>query len=47
LLGAIRYEHVGTPRPWSLEEQDFAASLTDLIALQVEANERRKAERAP
>jgi signal transduction histidine kinase/methyl-accepting chemotaxis protein len=46
LLGAICCEHVGTPRPWSLEEQDFAASLTDLIALQVEANERRKAERA-
>ena len=46
LLGTICCEHVATPRVWSLEEQDFAASLADMIALQVEANERRKAERA-
>ncbi len=46
LLGVICCEHVGSPKTWSLEEQDFAASLTDMIALQVEANERRKAERA-
>jgi len=46
LLGIICCEHVGSPRIWSLEEQDFAASLTDMIVLQVEANERRKAERA-
>lgn len=45
-LGVIRHEHVGGPRRWSLEEQDFGASLADLIALQMEANERRKAERA-
>jgi len=46
LLGIIRCEHIGTPRIWSLEEQDFAASLADMIALQMEASERRKAERA-
>ena len=46
LLGVICCEHIGSPRVWSLEEQDFAASLVDMIALQVEANERRKAERA-
>ena len=46
LLGVICCEHVGPPRVWSLEEQDFAASLADMIALQLEANERRKAERA-
>ncbi len=45
-LGVVCYEHVGAPREWSLEEQDFAASLADMIALQMEANERRKAERA-
>ena len=46
LLGVICCEHVGTPREWSLEEQDFAASLADMIALHMEASQRRKAERA-
>lgn len=46
LLGVMCYEHVGTVREWSLEEQDFAASVADMIALQVESNERRKLERA-
>jgi len=46
MLGVVSCEHVGRPREWTLEEQDFAASLADMIALQVEANERRKAERA-
>ena len=46
LFGVLCCEHVGSPRIWSLEEQDFAASLADMVALQVEANERRKAERA-
>ncbi|HPC96088.1 MAG TPA: ATP-binding protein [Sedimentisphaerales bacterium] len=45
-LGVLCHEHVGSHREWSLEEQDFAASLADMIALQMEANERRKAERA-
>jgi len=46
LLGVMCYEHVGVTREWSLEEQDFAASVADMIALQVESNERRKLERA-
>lgn len=46
LLGVMFFEHVGTVREWTLEEQDFAASLADMIALQVESNERRKLERA-
>jgi signal transduction histidine kinase/HAMP domain-containing protein len=46
LLGVLCCEHVGPPREWSLEEQDFAASIADMIALQVESNERRKLERA-
>jgi signal transduction histidine kinase/HAMP domain-containing protein len=45
-LGIMSFEHVDHPREWPLEEQDFAASLADLIALQIEANERRKAEQA-
>ncbi len=46
LLGVMCYEHVGSIREWSLEEQDFGASVADMIALQVESNERRKLERA-
>jgi light-regulated signal transduction histidine kinase (bacteriophytochrome) len=44
LLGVVCCEHVGPPREWSLEEQDFGASVADMIALQVETNERRKLE---
>jgi two-component system, LuxR family, sensor kinase FixL len=47
MLGIICFEHVDShPREWPLEEQDFAASLADMIALQMEANQRRKAEQA-
>ncbi len=45
-LGVLCHEHVKSPREWSLEEQDFAASIADMISLQIEANERQKAERA-
>ncbi len=46
MLGIVCFEHVDQLREWPLEEQDFAASLADMIALQVEANERKKAEEA-
>jgi signal transduction histidine kinase/HAMP domain-containing protein len=46
MLGILCHEQVGRPREWSLEEQDFGASLADMIALQIEASERRKAEHA-
>ncbi len=46
MLGVLCCEHVGSIRDWTLEAQDFASSLADLIALQMEAQERSKAERA-
>ncbi len=46
LLGVLSHEHINSAREWSLEEQDFAASIADMISLQLEANERQKAERA-
>jgi len=46
MLGVVCCEHVGAAKEWTLEEQDFATSLADMIALQMEASERRKAERA-
>ena len=45
-FGVLSCEHIGSPREWSLEEQDFVASLADMIALQMEADQRRRAERA-
>jgi len=46
MLGVVCCEHVGAAKEWTLEEQDFATSLANMITLQIEASERRKAERA-
>ena len=43
-IGVICHEHVGPRREWSLEEQHFAGWMADLIALAVEAAERKHAE---
>jgi len=45
-LGFVCCAHVGPPREWSLEEQDFTASIADMLALQLETCERRRVERA-
>ena len=44
LVGVICCEHIGTMRHWSLEEQNFAGSLADLIALAIESSELKQAE---
>ena len=44
LVGVICHEHIGSPRQWSLEEQDFAGSVADLIMLKLERLERQKAQ---
>jgi len=46
LVGVVCHEHTGSIREWTLEEQDFAASIADMITLKLEASERRKAEQA-
>ncbi len=43
--GVLCHEHVGPPRPWTLEEQNFAAALADIVALAMDEAERRRAER--
>ncbi|MFH1018289.1 MAG: PAS domain S-box protein [Pseudomonadota bacterium] len=43
-VGVICHEHVGTPRTWSAEEQDFAGSIADFVALAMERLELRKTE---
>jgi PAS domain S-box-containing protein len=46
IIGLICHEHTGPAREWTNGEQDFAASVADMISLKLEAAERKKAERA-
>ncbi|MGA2070396.1 MAG: ATP-binding protein [Sedimentisphaerales bacterium] len=46
MIGIICHEHIGPAREWTNTEQDFAASVADMIALKLEAAERIKAEQA-
>lgn len=45
LLGVLCHESTGPIREWTLEEQNFASSITDLVALNLEIFERIKAEK--
>ncbi|HTJ85459.1 MAG TPA: PAS domain S-box protein, partial [Polyangiaceae bacterium] len=44
--GVLCHEHVGPPRPWRLEERQFAFSVGQILSIVVEAESRRSAERA-
>jgi len=44
LTGLIMFEHSGIERLWLIEEIGFVSSLTDLLTLGMEAQERRRAE---
>ena len=44
MVGVICHEHIGAPRHWTLEEQQFSASLADYASLAIEAQNRRRAE---
>jgi PAS domain S-box-containing protein len=44
IVGILCHEHVGTVRKWTHEEQNFAASMADLVTLALEASERKQAE---
>jgi PAS domain S-box-containing protein len=46
MVGVVCNEHVGPRRHWTLEEQQFSASIADLIALAMEAHEHYRAEEA-
>ncbi|MGI9180792.1 MAG: PAS domain S-box protein [Longimicrobiaceae bacterium] len=46
MIGVVCHEHVGPRREWTIEEQDFAASVADMVSLVLEASERVQAERA-
>lgn len=46
IVGVVCYEHTDLTRQWTLDEQNFAGSLADLISLSLEARERKQAEEA-
>ena len=46
MVGVICHEHVGTIHEWTLEEQQFANSMANLVSLALEATERLQAELA-
>ncbi|MGE0471818.1 MAG: ATP-binding protein [Nitrospira sp.] len=46
MIGVICHEHIGPTRHWTLEEQHFAASVANTVALAIEAADRRKVEQA-
>ncbi len=46
VLGIVCHEHIGPVREWTLEEQDFASSIADMVSLAFEAAERKRAEQA-
>ncbi|RMG46508.1 MAG: PAS domain S-box protein [Acidobacteria bacterium] len=46
VVGVVCHEHTGSRREWTLEEQDFAASVADFVSLVLETAERRRAEAA-
>ncbi|MBI3005796.1 MAG: PAS domain S-box protein [Ignavibacteriales bacterium] len=44
VVGILCHEHTGPRREWAPEEQEFAASVSDMISLALEASERKQAE---
>jgi len=44
--GVVCLEHVGVARHWTLEDQNFARSLADLVSLALEAGKHKQAEEA-
>ncbi|HEY9838660.1 MAG TPA: PAS domain-containing protein, partial [Vampirovibrionales bacterium] len=43
MVGVICLEHIGSPRQWRVEEENFAASVADCVALGLEASDRAQA----
>jgi PAS domain S-box-containing protein len=46
VVGVLCHEHTGPKRNWTVEEQDFAASVADMVSLAFEASERKVLEDA-
>ena len=46
IVGVICHEHIGSARTWSVEEENFAGALADLVAMAIDAQERRDAQQS-
>jgi len=44
MAGVVCHEHIGPPRYWTVEEENFASSLADLVTLAIDASERHEAQ---
>jgi len=42
MVGILCHEHIGTARQWTVAEEQFAASLADLVSLAIETRERHR-----
>ncbi|MEK6375087.1 MAG: EAL domain-containing protein [Acidobacteriota bacterium] len=41
VVGVVCHEHIGAPRSWSVEDESFAGAIADLVAMALDARERR------
>ena len=46
MAGIVCFEHTGIVRTWTAEEEHFASSIADLVAMAMDAHERREAQEA-
>jgi diguanylate cyclase (GGDEF)-like protein/PAS domain S-box-containing protein len=46
MAGVICFEHTGPERTWTVEEENFATSIADLVAMAIDATERRQGQEA-
>jgi signal transduction histidine kinase/PAS domain-containing protein len=46
MIGVVCHEYTGGVRHWTIEEQNFAGCIADLVILAMEADRRQKAQRA-
>src|SRR5438477_8309110 len=46
IAGVVCHEHVGPMRFWTVEEENFASSIADLVVIAIDAGERRRAQEA-
>jgi diguanylate cyclase (GGDEF)-like protein/PAS domain S-box-containing protein len=45
-IGVVCFEHINTARTWTVEDENFATSIADLVATAIDATERRHAQEA-
>jgi PAS domain S-box-containing protein len=44
IIGVICHEHIGGTRDWTIDEQNFAAALSDMVSVALESQKRKKIE---